>query len=423
MPDVTRILRSITHSVTGIGFFGFSQWVTLIVMAKLEPAGGAGTITGQYLIALAVTTPLFMLTNCNLRLFITTDANTGYTDTQYLRARLYSSALASFLSIAALYTLTRLSEWNTSLLLVAGLVTCIKFFENICDVIYGMYQRRETLIHLRNSFGLRGLVYIGASTLTYLLDKNLYFLLLTILVGTVMVVIFFDMIIIDIDIGERVDNQTIINIAGDTYLLGLAGAVVALNIAIPRLWVENKLGLQVAGIFGTLLYVTRGGHFLLSSVAIVFLPKLSKFRKNGERKKFFQLHYLMLTIILMTGLCLLVFVYFFGSDIITIMFSPDYAKEHETLFYLCVAFVFTALTFYLQNSLTIMRSFAAQIKFGLTTTSLLIVLTPLFINVYGIIGAAYALIIARVIQFLFIAAISERLFRSQRFFSPEMIKP
>src|ERR1700722_789398 len=66
------------------------QWGMLVVLAKL----GSPQLVGQFALGLAVTAPVIMLSNLQLRGVLATDAREEHTFSDYLELRLVTTGLA-----------------------------------------------------------------------------------------------------------------------------------------------------------------------------------------------------------------------------------------------------------------------------------------------------------------------------------------
>ncbi|RPI15197.1 MAG: hypothetical protein EHM65_04200, partial [Acidobacteriales bacterium] len=82
--------RNFAWTFTGNALLGASQWAVLSLLAKL----GGGEMLGQYALALAVTTPVAMLSHLNLRAVLATDMEHRHAFGDYLTVRLVTTVLA-----------------------------------------------------------------------------------------------------------------------------------------------------------------------------------------------------------------------------------------------------------------------------------------------------------------------------------------
>src|ERR1700686_1219117 len=92
VPAVVAEPLRVGFSWSFVGWVGYAgcQWLMLSVMAKF----GNPTVVGQFAFALALSAPMFMFTNLNLRVVQSTDALSEYTFSDYATLRLLGSSVA-----------------------------------------------------------------------------------------------------------------------------------------------------------------------------------------------------------------------------------------------------------------------------------------------------------------------------------------
>src|SRR5215831_10317484 len=124
------------------------QWGTLVVLAKL----GSVDMVGQFGLALAITAPVFIIANLQLKAVQVTDARGEYSFAQYFGLRITTTILA-FLAACAIGLIS-----NRSAIVIAVIVgvAVSKAVENLSDVFYGLLQRHEAMDRIAKSMLLRG---------------------------------------------------------------------------------------------------------------------------------------------------------------------------------------------------------------------------------------------------------------------------
>ncbi|TAD84595.1 MAG: lipopolysaccharide biosynthesis protein, partial [Oscillatoriales cyanobacterium] len=152
--------RNFSWTFTGNLVYAASQWGMLVVLAKL----GSPEMVGQFTLGLAVTAPVIMFTNLQLRSIQVTDAKGEYVFADYLGLRLIGTGLA--LLIIAGITLKAGYSWETSLVILA--IGLAKAFESISDIFYGLIQQHERMDKIAIALMIKGplsllLLVIGVS--------------------------------------------------------------------------------------------------------------------------------------------------------------------------------------------------------------------------------------------------------------------
>ena len=82
--------RNVSWAFIGHAVYAASQWLILVVLAKL----GDPTMVGQFGLGLALAAPAFMLCNLQLRVAVATDVGDSYGFGDYLGLRLITTAAA-----------------------------------------------------------------------------------------------------------------------------------------------------------------------------------------------------------------------------------------------------------------------------------------------------------------------------------------
>ena len=124
-PRPLSLRSNFSWTFAGNVVYAGCQWGMLMVLAKL----GSPERVGQFALGLALTAPVIMLTNLQLRAIQATDARREYRFGHYLALRLATTAL-SLLVIAGIACGYRL---ETALVILA--VGLSKAFESLSDVV------------------------------------------------------------------------------------------------------------------------------------------------------------------------------------------------------------------------------------------------------------------------------------------------
>jgi O-antigen/teichoic acid export membrane protein len=139
--------HNFSWTLTGNTVYAASQWGILVLLAKI----GNPEIVGQFTLGLAVTAPIFMLTNLQLRAIQATDATQRFRFNDYLGLRLLGTGIA-LLIVLGITLLGYRQETGLIILLIA----LAKALESFSDVVYGLLQQHEQMDRVAISLMLRG---------------------------------------------------------------------------------------------------------------------------------------------------------------------------------------------------------------------------------------------------------------------------
>ncbi|WP_228142019.1 hypothetical protein [Acinetobacter baumannii] len=275
------LLNKAKFLLSGNILFAFSQWLILIFISHFSD----NEAVGAYTYALALVTPVFMLTNLQLRPIVVAEfnLNSNFNYKSYFSLRFYSIFLAILVSFLLSFLSTS-NVWKVVLLL-----GCIKALEAISDIIYAYYnaQGKTKLISLSLTVKSLSLILIFGSLLYF------YNLLNFGLIGVILIYVLTLLLIDFRNIGLNkkyfylniVDFKNIIILA---LPLGISVMLVALQSNIPRFFLEKFFNLESVGVFSVFYYFIIVGGIVINSICQFISPKFSilfKENKMHELKK------------------------------------------------------------------------------------------------------------------------------------------
>src|SRR5438309_8737791 len=144
-------------TLAGTVVYAACQWGVLVVLAKLcSPEE-----VGNFALAIAVTSPIFLLSNLQLRSIQATDARREVRFSDYLGVRAAGTTVSCAISLG----IALLGNFPPSARAVIVTVALAKAVESFCDVLYGLFQQHERMDCIAISLfarGLLGLWLVGA---------------------------------------------------------------------------------------------------------------------------------------------------------------------------------------------------------------------------------------------------------------------
>ncbi|MGC2109043.1 MAG: hypothetical protein WA655_05965, partial [Candidatus Korobacteraceae bacterium] len=147
-------------TLAGNVVYALCQWGMISGLAKL----GSPAAVGQFALALAITAPVFMLTNLFLRGIQATDVRGDFVFSSYFTLRLIGTG-AGLLIIACILALSHRSFATCGVVLFVG---AAKAVESFTDVIAGLLQKHERLDQVAVSMILKGVCSLVAFSIVYL---------------------------------------------------------------------------------------------------------------------------------------------------------------------------------------------------------------------------------------------------------------
>jgi O-antigen/teichoic acid export membrane protein len=411
--------RNFSWTFTGNLIYSASQWGMLVVLAKL----GSPEMVGQFTLGLAVTAPVIMFTNLQLRAIQATDAKGDYVFSDYLGLRLIGTGLA--LLIIAGITLKAGYRWETSLVILV--IALAKAFESISDVFYGLIQQHERMDRIALALMIKGplsllLLGIGVS-----LTGSVVGGAIGLAVGWGLVLFGWDLrngrlilknsspgregedlLLADAEPAKtknplypRWEGKTLGKLVWLALPLGFVMMLISLNTNIPRYFIERYLGERELGIFAAMSYLMVFGQMLASALAESAIPRLAKYYAAGNSTAFRTLLLKLVGVGLMLGAGGVFVAVVAGREILTLLYKPEYAERADLFAWLMVAAGIGYVSSFLGYGMTAARYFRVQMPLFVLVTGSSATTCFWLIPTQGVRGAAIALIVGAIVQAVF----------------------
>ena len=148
-------LRSnVVWTFGGTLVYSLAQWAMLASISKL----GSPYMVGQFALGLAVSAPIYMFTNMQLRTIQATDAKGIFSFPDYFGLRV----LASATGFAAVLLFALLNSGSGRTQLVVLVIGAAKCFESLSDAVYGLCQKHERMMFISISLCIKGIGSVAA---------------------------------------------------------------------------------------------------------------------------------------------------------------------------------------------------------------------------------------------------------------------
>lgn len=395
--------KNFSWTFAGNVVYAASQWGILVVMAKL----GTPEMVGQFALGLAVTAPVIMFANLQLRAVQATDARREYQFADYLGLRLITTLLAYLVIVG----ITLISGYGPDTTLVILFIGLAKSFEALSDVFFGLLQQRERMDRIAKSLMIEGpvtlavmgiILYVTRSVVwatagmaavwglqLFLYDRRSGFLILRLWSP--------DGIAWRL-LRPRFRAATLARLVWLALPLGFVMMLISLNANIPRYFIERYLGKDQLGIFAAMAYLMVAGTTVISALGQSASPRLAQYYAQGNRNHFLRLLGRLLGIGLALGLAGVVAVFGAGREILNLFYGPEYAAHADVFVLIMIASGVSYLASFLGYGMTAARYFRAQMPLFLMIAATTTAASTILIPVYGLQGAAAALILASLVQ-------------------------
>ncbi len=391
---------NISWTLLGNIINGACQWGVLILITKL----GSTEMLGQFSLGLAISSPVMMFANLDLRLLQATDANTQFSFHHYLHLEL----IAVISGLLLIVCIASAAGYSLEVFFVIIIVGISKVFQGIRFIFFGLFQKHERMDYVSKSLILSGLPSVFFIGIGIILTDNLIWGLIGFTLTWLCTLIFYDL-----RNGKKVltsskeiqlpksflKNGRIKKLAGISIPLGMIAALGSLNVNIPRYFIEYNLGQSELGIFAGMAFISVGGGRLVMSLLQSISPRLSKYYSMNNTRAFMTLLIRLSLAIAGLGLIGILLAVFFGRDLLLIIYSSEFAERAEIFVWIMVFSAIVYANCLLKQILVIFRLINVQLILRLISILTLLIACYALIPPKGLLGAALAVILASSVEF------------------------
>jgi O-antigen/teichoic acid export membrane protein len=372
-------------TLAGYVVYAACQWGMLVTLAKL----GTAEMVGQFALGLAITAPVIMFTNLQLRTVLATDTRGEYPFAGYLGLRLCCTLLA-LASIAAIAFLGHMRPETYPAVMLVGIAKAI---ESISDVHYGQLQQKERMERIAKSLIAKGILSLAVFWAVVYPTRSLVAALVCLILVWVLMLVAYDM-----RSTQRVwtrpcfRRDVLASLARRSLPLGIMAMLVSLNANIPRYFVEAHLGPAALGIFAALTYPMIAGTYVATALGQAALPVLARHFVAGEGIAGpFQdlLLRVSSTGVLLGGAGVLLSV-IAGRPLLALLYRPEYARHAGVLVWLAVAAGLNYVATFLNAGVTATRNFRVLTLPYIVHALAAAGLSAVLVSRAGLMGAAWA---------------------------------
>jgi len=376
--------------------FAFCQWLILISIAKL----GDKELVGIYTLGLAITAPIMIFSNLQLRAIQATDAQNENEFRDFFSLR----TIFVFLGLIIIFLIIFWSNYKFERKVIIFLIGLSKAVEGMSDIIYGYLQKKEDMQKIAVSLMLRGFFSVSLFSVTLYVTGNLVWATMFSTLAWLIVFLFYDLqslkkYSVDFFFTKKIDELKSLFLTA--IPLGLVTMLGSLNTNIPRYIIERELSLEVLGVFGAVSYILVGANQFTKSISQTVSPRLAKYYAQSDRKSFLKLFNKVLFINVILGIVGFLIVMIFGKEILTIAYTSEYASYHKLFLWTMVLSCTLYITNVLGVAVTSMRLFAKQLPIHILKLILVTITSIIFIRRFGVEGAVWSLLISTIVTIYF----------------------
>ncbi|MBU1191578.1 MAG: oligosaccharide flippase family protein [Gammaproteobacteria bacterium] len=394
MPNKKSFRRNFSYMFASRLVFAASQWLLLVVIARLTTPHDLGLFT----YSVALISPILLVTQLNMRAFMATDSNDEFTFADYLATRIFGIGLALLL----IGGIALISGRELAAIAMLLLIASYKATESLSDVFNGVLQRNEHMAPIARAVSARGVTAVICMLLALQLTGSVLIGVGCILAAWILILIAHDY---PVSRGQLqgplfVPNPKVWRVIRACYPLGITLGLMSLRINIPVYIIEAHMGIEEVGYYSAIAYFLVAGNIITGSLLQTAAPRLARIyrdRDTGQFSRFLSLLVLVGGIIGLAGLLLAAT---FGHWILATMYGLAYAAHTDVLVWIMIAAVIGNLSQFMGLSLTVSRLFRFHLLSQCLGVIVVAVLSWILVPSQGMIGGAMALAAATTVTFL-----------------------
>lgn len=347
-----RSLRvSFVWALAGNVCYAAAQWAAIVLLARRsDPA-----MVGRFALALAIASPILMLTNLQLRAVQATDTGGRYRLGHYVAMRLMGTTVF-LLAVAAA---ARFGGYDGAMVALLGAVALMKAAESFSDAIYGLLHAEERLDRIAQSQILKAVLSVAAMTGMIVWTGSS-----TAAVAALALVFWLTLLTFDLALAAGRwlplwDATRLGELFRISLPLGVTLLLVSANANLPRYFLQHHRGVAEVGIFSALAYVTVSANLLVMALGQAVAPRMAR-ASVVDLRTYLRLSARMFALAASVGGAGLLVAVLAGRPLLRLLYGASYARESQLFVWLMFSGLVSLLASAAGYSLTSARFFRAQ---------------------------------------------------------------
>ena len=379
--------RDFVWTAASRAIYALAQWLILIVVARLGDVEQLGMLA----FALAVTGPVIVFAQLNMRTYMATDASAQF------RFEDYHAALAVTM-LGAVTVLAGIAFWRfpsdreaAALILVVGLY---KSVEALSGVYYGALQRAARVRDISISVAAHGIAAMAAMAAALAAGEG-------VLQGAVAIFVIWTVLLLAWDgralplthVGTVMSTRepAVNAVISACWPLGAVLAMLTLRINIPVYFVDAYGNSADVGFYSAMAYFIVIGNMVTGSLLEVAAPRYANYYRDGYHFACRRLFLRLGVVIVSVGATGVLIAAAAGELILQLLYGAPFATHAPVLVFVMLAAAVMYVSQLFGMMLTVTRSFRQQVIANIVGIIAAVVLSVLLIPEFGLIGAALAM--------------------------------
>lgn len=182
------------------------------------------------------------------------------------------------------------------------------------------------------------------------------------------------------------------------FPLGIVMTLQAVNLNVPRYFVQSAMGETELGVFSIMAYTMTAISTVVDAMRAAAVPKLARYYVSGRMGAFRSLIFKMGAMAAAVGVLATIGIMSLGSQILRILYGPDYAGYSGVLVWLTVASGIGAVASLLTSGLDSSKRFRVQVPMFISVVAANAIGCAILVPRFGLTGAAIAPLAASIVH-------------------------
>ena len=400
------VRHNFAWTLAGTVTYALSQWIVIVLLAKL----GNAAMVGRFALALAVAYPITYIAHLQLRVVFVTDQESKFPAGEVLGLRLMLSALAIVILVATC-KIAGYGVQTTAVILIVGVA---QLLDCLSENYYAISQKNERMDRIAKSQIFRSLLSLTLVSLALHFTHSLMW-------GVVGYVISRSTILLTYDSArgtfalagrpqanegflERIhpywNLRKQLGMAWIALPLGAVTVLGSLNANMPRYFIEKTFGPADLGIFSALNYIPVAAVMVCTALGYAAFARLSKLYFAGDLAGFKSVLGKAVAVCGGMGLAGLLGSALLGRQILTILYRPQYAEHVDLLLWLMAVGAVACVASCMGCAMSAAGQFRQQVPLFMVVTGSSFVACYFLIPWRGLQGAALAALVSMCVQLI-----------------------
>ncbi len=409
--SIPSLTNNFMWTLGGNIIYSASQWGMLSVLAKR----GSPAIVGVFALGLALSAPIFMFSNLQLRSVQATDAQLRYNFADFFVLR----SMCTLIALLVIVGISLVAGYHGEVLVVLFALSVAKGFESWSDVVAGLLQRHERLDLAARAVTVRGVVSFLVFASVFETTRKLSVACISLAGTWAIIVCMYDLALAR---GVLQEEETFLSastirmwkLLKTSLPLGFVMSLVSLNANLPRYLVTHYLGTSELGIFASLAYLLTAVSLLSLALGQAASARMARMFAVGELGRFRDVLAKLAAFGAGVGGVACAVALGFGRTLLRLLYGHSYEAHQGLLLLLAATAGISTIATFMGFAATSAQSFRAQVPViaGMTMTTM--VGSWLLIPRLGLNGAGFALLLSAIVQLVGLTLVTWRAMNARR---------